>query len=47
MILMPILGIIGARISDPDVGRAFRTVHTGVGYATFAALSWAMYLELF
>ena len=33
--------------SDPDVGRAFRTVHTGVGYATFAALSWAMYLELF
>jgi len=47
MILMPILGVIGSRVSDPDVGRAFRTVHTGVGYATFAALSWAMYLELF
>ncbi|TAK23637.1 MAG: hypothetical protein EPO40_26375 [Myxococcaceae bacterium] len=47
MILMPILGILGSRVSDPEVGRAFRTVHTGVGYATFAALSWAMYLELF
>lgn len=47
MILMPILGIIGARVSDPDVGRAFRTVHAGVGYATLGALSWAMYLELF
>jgi hypothetical protein len=47
MILMPILGIIGARVNDPDVSRAFRTVHTGVGYATFAAMSWAMYLELF
>lgn len=47
MILMPILGIIGARVSNPDVGRAFRTIHSGVGYATFAALSWSMYLELF
>lgn len=47
MLLMPILGIIGANITDADAGRAFRTVHTGVGYVTFAALSWAMYLELF
>ena len=30
--LMPILGVIGARVSNPDVGRAFRTIHTGVGY---------------
>ena len=47
MILMPILGIIGARVTDPNVGRAFRTIHTGVGYATLVALSWSMYLELF
>jgi hypothetical protein len=47
MILMPILGVVGSRITDADAGRAFRTVHTGVGYVTFAALSWAMYLELF
>ncbi len=47
MILMPILGVVGARITDADASRAFRTIHTGVGYATFAALSWAMYLELF
>ncbi|MDB4931452.1 MAG: hypothetical protein JWM10_3936 [Myxococcaceae bacterium] len=47
MILMPILGIVGASVNDPEVGRAFRTIHTGVGYATLGALSWAMYLELF
>lgn len=47
MILMPILGVVGATVSDPEVGRAFRTIHTGVGYATLGALSWAMYLELF
>lgn len=47
MILMPILGIIGANVTDADAGRVFRTVHAGVGYVTFAALSWAMYLELF
>lgn len=46
MIAMPILGIVGANVSDPEVGRAFRTIHTGVGYVTLVALSWAMYLEL-
>ena len=47
MILMPILGVVAASVNDQEVGRALRTVHTGVGYATLGALSWAMYLELF
>ena len=47
MVLMPILGILGQSINNPDAARAFRTIHTGVGYATFAALTWAMAVELF
>jgi hypothetical protein len=47
MILMPILGIVGASVQNQEVGRAFRTVHAGVGYATLGALTWAMSLELF
>ncbi len=56
MVLLPLLGIVAAAPSivgaqdshtQDVVARTFRTVHTVVGYTTFAALSWSMYLELF
>ncbi len=56
MVLLPILGIVSATpqifgvTSDQgraDFTRAVRSVHTIVGYTTFAALTFSAYLELF
>ncbi len=54
MILLPLLGVITAHpqivgvspSAQADFGRAMRTVHAGVGFVTFAALSVSAYLEL-
>lgn len=55
MILLPLLGILTAHpqilgINEGvagDFSRAMRTIHTVVGYTTFAALTFSGYLELF
>ena len=56
MILLPILGVasvapqvfgVTSDTGRADFARAMRSVHTIVGYSTFAALSFSAYLELF
>lgn len=55
MILLPVLGILSAHPQilginenvQGDFSRAMRTIHTVVGYSTFAALTFSGYLELF
>jgi hypothetical protein len=54
MVLLPLMGIVTAhpqilglsQEAQGDFGRAMRTVHTVVGYSTFAALTFSAWLEL-
>lgn len=54
MVLLPLLGIVTAhpqilgisQEAQGDFSRAMRTVHTVVGYSTFAALTFSAWLEL-
>jgi len=54
MVLLPLLGIVTAhpqilgisQEAQGDFSRAMRTVHTVIGYSTFAALTFSAWLEL-
>ena len=55
MILLPIMGVLTAHpqilgineATQADFSRGMRTVHTVLGWSTFAALTWSAYLEIF
>lgn len=54
MVLLPLLGIVTAhpqilgisQAAQGDFSRAMRTVHTVIGYSTFAALTFSAWIEL-